>query len=213
MPLQIGGSGAGKAFCKYNAKADKWFFRAEAGEEAEIARPTCVMDFDNIATGWFLFREGQVPERSIDPSIEQPVPSPGEGFKRGFVVNAFSPKFFGGIAEFAGTSVHLSNAIKDVYAQYEAEKANHRGMLPVVSCTGAEAMKDKYGTNYRPTFKILQWVERPKDLPNQSPVDAADVWRGGNGSVPSTAKPAAQHVPPPAPKPAPAAEPLGEAIF
>ena len=46
----------------------------------------------------------------------------GEGFKRGFVVMTFSPKFFGGAAEFAGTSVHLSNAIKDVYAQYEAEQ-------------------------------------------------------------------------------------------
>ena len=59
----------------------------------------------------------------------------------------FSPKFFGGVAEFAGTSLHLSNAIKDIYAQYDAERANHRGELPVVSCTGSEAMKDRYGTN------------------------------------------------------------------
>ena len=152
--------------------------RGANGEDAEIQRPTFVIDLDNIATGWLLFREGQAPERVMDPSLDQPAPSPGEGFKRGFVVATFSPKFFGGVAEFASASIHLANAIKDVYAQYEAEKANHRGQLPVIACTGSEAMKDRYGTNYRPTFQIVQWVERPKELPNQSPVDAADVWSG-----------------------------------
>jgi hypothetical protein len=214
MPLQIGGSGTGKPFCKYNAKADKWFVRGPDGADLEVQRPSFVIDLDNIATGWLLFREGQAPERVMDPSIDQPAPSPGEGFKRGFVVMTFSPKFFGGAAELAGTSVHLSNAIKDIYAQYEADKANHRGALPVVACTGSEAMKDRYGTNYRPVFKIAQWVERPKDLPNISPVDAADIWRGGNGSVPSTAKTPAQHMPPPPPAPKPAAaDPLSEAVF
>lgn len=59
MPLNIGGSGTGKPFCKYNAKADKWFVRGAAGEDAEIPRPSFVIDFENIATGWLLFREGQ----------------------------------------------------------------------------------------------------------------------------------------------------------
>jgi hypothetical protein len=175
-----------------------------------------VVDFDNIATGWMLFREGQAPERVMDPSIDQPAPSPGTEFKRGFLVMAYSPKFFVGAAEFAGTSVHLSNAIKDVYAQYDSERANHRGELPVVACSGSEPIKDRHGTNYRPTFKIVQWVERPADLPNRSPVDAADVWRGGNSAAPSAAKAPAQHVPPPAvaqaPKPA-ATNPLSEALF
>ena len=179
MALNIGGTGIAKPYCKYNAKADKWFVRGADGEDAEIARPTFVIDLDNIATGWLLFREGQAPERLMDPSLDQPAPSPGEGFKRGFVVATFSPKFFGGVAEFA-------------------------------SATGSEAMKDRYGTNYRPTFQIVQWVDRPKELPNQSPVDAADIWRG-NGATPATAKAPAQHVPPPAPKPA--ADPLNEPVF
>jgi hypothetical protein len=216
MPLQIGGSGTVKPFVKYNAKADKWFMRGPDGGDLEIGRPTCVMDFDNIATGWLLFREGQAPERVMDPSLEQPAPSPGEGFKRGFVLMMFSPKYFGGAAEFSGTSVHLANAIKDIYAQYDAERANHRGALPVVACTGSEAMKDRYGTNYKPTLQIVQWVERPAGLPNQSPVDAADVWRGGNGSAPNASKAPAQHVPPPAPAAAPkpaVAEPLSEPVF
>ena len=107
MALNIGGSGSQSHSVKYNAKADKWFVRGADGEDAEIQRPTFVIDLDNIATGWLLFREGQAPERVMDPSIDQPAPSPGEGFKRGFVVMTFSPKFFGGVAEFAGTSIHL----------------------------------------------------------------------------------------------------------
>ena len=103
-----------------------------------------------------------------------PAPSPGEGFKRGFVVMVYSPKFFGGAAEFASASIHLSNAIKDVYAQYEAGKGSNSGKLPVVTCTGSQPMKDRYGTNYRPTFTIAQWVDRPTDLPSVSPVEAAD---------------------------------------
>ena len=208
--FNIGGTGVTKPYCKYNAKADKWFVRGANGEDAEIQRPTFVIDLDNIATGWLLFREGQAPERLMDPSLDQPAPSPGEGFRRGFVVATYSPKFFGGVAEFASASIHLANAIKDVYAQYEAEKANHRGQLPVVACTGSEAMKDRYGTNYRPTFQIVQWVDRPKELPNQSPVEAADIWCG-NDPTPATAKAPAQHVPPPAPKPT--ADPLSEAVF
>ena len=41
------------------------------------------------------------------------------------------------------------------------------------------------------------WVDRPAALPDASPVDPADVWQG---ETPTTAKPHAAHVPPPAPK-------------
>ncbi len=210
MALNIGGTGNGKPYCKYNAKADKWFVRGADGEDAEIQRPTFVVDFDNIATGWLRFREGQAPERVMDASIDKAAPLPGEGFKRGFVVMAYSPKFFGGAAEFASASIHLSNAIKEVYAQYEADKAAHGGKLPVIACTGSQAMKDRYGTNYRPTLAIAKWVDRPAELPSVSPIAAADLWQGSPApSAPS--RTTAQHVPPPAAKAA--ADPLAEAVF
>jgi hypothetical protein len=197
MPLQIGGAGTGRPYAKFNAKSDKWFVRGIDGADAEIQRPTFVIDLDNIATGWTRFREGQAPERVMDASLTQSAPSPGEGFKRGFMVLTFSTKYFGGIAEFAATSVHVSNAIKDVYAEYEAQKVNHPGQVPVIACTGSEPIKDRHGTNYRPTFKVMQWVARPAELPNHSPVDPADVWHGNAGDVSSAAKAPAQHVPPP----------------
>ena len=45
-------------YCKYNAKADKWFVRGADGEDVEIQRPTFVIDLDNIATGWLLLPRG-----------------------------------------------------------------------------------------------------------------------------------------------------------
>ena len=210
MALNIGGGGAGKAYAKYNAKADKWFCRAVGGDDTEIERPTFVADFDNLATGWMRFTEGMAPEKVMDPSLTQPAPSPGENFKRGFVLTIYSPKYFGGAVEFGGSSLHLANAIKDVYGEYEAGRAANPGKLPVIACTGSQAMKDKFGTNYRPTFALAKWVDRPAELPSVSPVDAADIWQG-NATPAVPARTHAQHVPPPAPKPA--ANPLAEALF
>ena len=217
MPLQIGGSGTGKPFCKFNAKADKWFVRGADGEEVEIQRPTFVIDLDNIATGWLLLPRRPGAGAGDGPEHRPAGAVAGRGLQarlRGDDLSARSSS--AAPSSSAGTSIHLSNAIKDVYAQYEAEKANHRGELPVVSCTGSEAMKDRYGTNYRPTFKIVQWVERPKDLPNQSPVDAADVWSGASAAA---HQPRPRHLPSTCrrrrrlPSLRCRADPLSEAVF
>ncbi len=209
MGLNIGGSGIIKPYVKYNAKADKWFVRSPEGGDQEIVRPTFLLDLKNIRTGWLRFREGQAPERVIDPSLDRAAPSPAEDFKRGFVVTAFSPKFFGGAVEFSSASIHLSNAVRELYAAFEEQgaKAENRGKVPVVACAGSEPMKDKYGTNYRPRLEIVKWVDRPGEMADESPVEAADVWKGG---APAASKPA-QHVAPPPAKPA--AETLAEPLF
>lgn len=211
MALNIGGAGAAKNYIKFNAKADKWFRRGDDGE-VEMPRPTFLADFANIATGWLRFKEGQAPERAMDPSLEHAAPSPGEGFKRGFVLAVYSPRFFGGSAELSSNGIHLCNAVKDLHRLYEEQRGNHAGQLPVIACTGSEAMKDKYGTNYRPKFEIVKWVERPADLPDRSPVEASEIWQGGKAAAPQP-KQQATHVPPPAAKPAQSANPLEEAVF
>ncbi len=212
MPLNIGGSGTVKPYVKYNAKADKWFVRAPEGGDQEIARPIFLLDLKNIRTGWLRFREGQAPERVIDPSLDRTAPNPGEDFKRGFVVTAFSQKFFGGAVEFASASIHLSNAIRDIYAAFEEQgsKTENRGKVPVIACTGSDPMKDKFGTNYRPRLEIVKWADRPAELQDASPVDDTDVWKGG----PQHAAGSAQHVQPPKPQPAkPTADPALETEF
>lgn len=211
MALNIGASGVIRPYVKYNAKSDKWFIRAEGGGDLEIARPTFLLDLANIRTGWLRFQEGQAPERLIDPALDKVAPTPGEGFKRGFVVMAFSPKFFGGAVEMASASIHVSNAIRDVYAVFEEQsgRTENRGKVPVIACTGADAMKDKYGTNYRPKLELTKWVDRPAEFPDASAVEETEVWKGNAAAA---SKPApASHVPPPAAKPAP--QPVYETDF
>ena len=55
-------------------------------------------------------------------------------------------------------------------------------------------------------------VDRPAELPDESPVDAADVWQGAPAF---TTRPQATHVPPPVAKPVATAtvDPMLEAEF
>ena len=206
MPLNIGASGSIKPYCKFNSKADKWFAKGDDGDQ-EIDRPTFIADLANIATGWLRFREGQAPERVIDASLERAAPSPGEGFKRGFVLAVFSRNFFGGEAELSSASIHMGNAIREVYQAFEEQRGNHPGQVPVIACTGSEAMKDRYGINYRPKFELVKWVDRPAELPDAPPVEESEIWQGEM----TPARTQATHVPPPqaaaAPAPAPAPKP------
>jgi hypothetical protein len=209
--LNIGASGSIKPFVKYNAKADKWFIKGENGD-VEIARPAFLADLANVATGWLRFREGEAPERVIDPSLDRAAPSPGEGFKRGFVLSVFSQKFFGGLVELSSASIHTGNAVREVYQAFEEQRGSHPGQVPLIACTGSEAMKDKYGTNYRPTLALVKWIDRPAELPDENPVDPGDVWQGEPAGQ---SKPATAHVAPPpaASTSAPAADPMLDAEF
>lgn len=208
MPLNIGASGSIKPYAKYNSKSDKWFAKGPEGD-LEIPRPTFLADLKNIVTGWLFFREGQAPERLIDASLEHAAPSPGADFKRGFVLAVFSQKFFGGIAELSSASIHVGNALREIYQQYEEQSGNYPGQVPVIECSGSEAMKDKYGTNYRPKLQIVKWVDRPVELPDASPVEVSDIWQPsstrGKPTSPSTAAPPAEKTTP--------SNPLSEAEF
>ena len=146
-------------YVKYNAKSGRWYFK-DGDEEKEVEKPTFVADFDNIKTGWMLFLEGQAPDKVFDVNLTEPAPKPSDQHKRGFVVRLFSEKSFNGVVELSATSMHMCNSINELYEQYDADKKD--GKLPVVSFTGSTPMKDKFGTNYKPNFKIEKWVDRPE---------------------------------------------------
>ena len=191
MTLNIGGSGSFRDIIKYNAKEGRWYLRAN-DEETEIESPTMVMDLANIATGWMLFLEGQAPNRVMDPALGTDAPKPSEAHKRGFMELVYSTKHLNGVAEFSSCSFHLGNAIKDLHGDYLNQRDQHPGMLPVVRCRETTAIKGKFGTNHKPTFEIVDWADRPEDLPDESPSDPADVWKGGNFAAQPATRPASE---------------------
>lgn len=152
-------------FVKFNGKAGRWYFKKD-DQEVEVNNPTFVADFDNIKTGWYWFMEGKAPAITFDQDLATIAAKPTDNHKRGFTLQLFSKQHFGGVAELQGASMHLCNAINEVYEQYEKDRKP--GQLPVISCTGTTPMKDKHGTNYRPIFKIEKWVDRPSDFDGQS---------------------------------------------
>ena len=177
MTLNIGGSGNYRDILKFNSKEGRWYHRS-GEEENEIETPTMAMDLRNTATGWLLFLEGTAPNRRWDTSINVLSPKPSDAHKRGFLVLCYSTKYFDGVAELSSCSMHLSNAFRDLHAEFLDQCGQHIDQLPVVSCIETTAMKGKFGTNHKPTFKIVDWTDRPEDLPDESPADPSEVWSG-----------------------------------
>jgi hypothetical protein len=184
MPLHIGGTGNGKLFVRFSPKADKLLLRGADGQDKELERPIYfIWDADNTMSGWLLLKEGQPPQRVMDPDLDHPAPCPGEGYKRGFVTTLFSLKFFGGMVEFSSISVHVCTEVRELYASIEAGRSSNPGKLPVVAFRASKPMKDRRGVNYRPVLEIVDWVDRPAELPDVKPVSDAEIYKkGGDGS-------------------------------
>ena len=213
--LNIGDSGNYHDIVKFNAKENRWYLRI-GDEESEIDTPTMAVDLANIATGHMLFLEGSAPNRLMDPSLDVEAPKPSDSHKRGFMVLCFSTKYLNGVAELSSSSMHLSKAIKELYAAFEEQRGEHPGKVPVVACTDTTAMKGKYGTNHKPTFEIVDWADRPEDLPDVSPADPSEIWNGSGGAAAPAARPTrADHASDAPAKPAANNEPASkaEALF
>jgi len=179
-------------YCKYNAKAGRWYTKAEeqGSEEYEVTNMTAIFDIENIRTGWFLFAAGTAPVKEFDPSLSQAAPKPGEGFKRGFELDIFSEKNLGGLREFSSTAGSVIDAMNTVHDQWVAGKDANAGKLPVVQCTGVVPVTGKHGTNYSPTLTVVSWADRPAELSGAKDAPVAAV------TAPVASGPAT-HMPPP----------------
>jgi hypothetical protein len=193
------GGGDFKPFLKYNAKAGRWYTKAdEAGAvEYEVTNMTAVFDMENIHPGWFLFAAGVAPVKQLDPSMSQQSASPGDGFKRGFEMLVYSDKNLGGVREFASTAGVVIDAMNALHTDWEAAPERSSGKLPVVKCVGTLPITGKHGTNFSPALEIVSWVDRPSVLPG------AQVASQQQAAAPPPAS--SGHTPPPTARaPAPA---------
>src|SRR4029077_10768343 len=134
-------------YCKFNAKAGRWYTKTEEGE-AEVHDMTAIFDLANIKVGWVMFAEGQAPDHAWDNGQIAAQPTPQH--KRGFSLNLFSPQKLGGLRELFSSSNTLIAAIKQLHAEWEAAPEHAKGLVPVVKCSGVIPQKTKFGTNYLP---------------------------------------------------------------
>lgn len=196
MQSNSGGEGGFKVFVSYNAKAGRWYTKEDKpdSEQFEVKDMTAIFDMDNLKTGWFLFAPGTAPIKQFDPSLTEAIAKPGDGFKKGFELEVFSEKNLLGLREFSSTAGIVIDAMNDLHTDWMVGKDANPGKLPVVRCVDTQTVTNKHGTNYRPVFEILKWVDRPAELAG-APAPAASA-----PPAASAAKPA--HAPPPkAPEP------------
>jgi len=192
MSNPAGGDGGFTPFLKYNAKAGRFYTKEDkqGAEEFEVSNMTAIFDLENIKTGWMLFNPGVAPMKTFDPSLSQAAPKPGDGFKRGFELLAYSEKNLLGLREFSSTAGAVIDAMNHLYDAWEAGRGGNPGKLPVVKCAGVTPVTNKHGTNYAPKFEIVSWADRPAEMS----VDAAAPTPA---PAPVEIKPASGHVGPP----------------
>lgn len=165
MGLNISnGGGDFKHYLKYNAKARRYYAKKDGQEEVEVNNPSFVIDFDNIKTGWFYYDSGVAPSIILDQDLSTPAAKPSEKHKRGFTVEIFSNNILGGVGDFGSTSGIVGGVVNSIYEQFEKERGQHAGELPVIQCNGVTPEVGKHGTNYKPNMAIVKWIPRPAEF-------------------------------------------------
>lgn len=188
------GSGGGdiKPFVKYDAKAGRLFrvdrvqnpdgtFASETHEITGVAQ--MAMDLANIRVGWINYTT-QGPVRKLVVLGREAIPprpddknSEGKpAFKQGFEVDLILNKDSGGgpvrvLGSAAGCVIEAMDVLHDAYSAAAESKA---GKLPVVRIGGVNPVKSGQSTNYKPTFSIVAWIDRPQALTG-APATAAPV--------------------------------------
>ena len=197
LGLPTGGGGDFVTYCKYNAKAGRWYTKDDDGNEYEVQNMTAVFDFPNIKTGLMKFMAGSAPEYIFDTTVgsqDAQAPNGADGFKRGFLIHLFANDAWQGVREMSSTAGVVNEQMNALYDAYDSAPEKAAGQLPVVQCVKVDAIEGKHGTNYAPDLQIVGWSDRPEGL--------------GDGNVsPSTTAPtpAPQAAVPPPAQPAPPA--------
>lgn len=173
MSLYTAPSGDFTPYVKYNAKAGRWYCKKD-GEEAEVQNPVFVADFANVKKAWMYFMEGQAPDVVYFPDLVAQVEKPGNDHKLGLSLSLFSNDAFGGVVKMETCSSIACGALSDLYDLYEKAAESGKGQLPVVAVKGSEPIKGQFGTNYKPVFEIVKWVDRPAEFDGGSaPAESA----------------------------------------
>lgn len=190
-------------------------------EDVELPIGTkMAFDFGTISVGYMKFAAGMAPSFAVVPLGEALPAAPDKDHRQGFRMFIHLGRN-GGKREFATTAKTVLGAVDDLHGLYTAAPEAAAGKIPLVEFTGGTRIvtENRHGTqtNFRPNFRIVQWIDRPADLgPRTVPVPGATATQrpsAGNGAAATPARaasPPARHVGPPAGHPA--AEPAGGTV-
>lgn len=150
-------------------------------EERELALPCkFAADMAEMEVGWLSFQSGAPDFRMV--KVGEAMPQKPEGdFKNAFRMRIASKEL--GLREFSHSAKTVLRAMDTLHNQYEAEKANNAGKIPVIEVTGTETIKinsPQGELRFKvPQWNISGWVEKPemfnKTAPAPEPVAASPL--------------------------------------
>lgn len=213
LPVKTPGSGEFNQLIKYDARAGR-MFRIDRIErngsfeknEVEITNGfQAIFDLKNINVGFVRFMENGAPDWAMVP-LGQPLPKkPSNDHRAGFRLNIKLAKSIGGdVREFASAASCVINAMDQLQEAFSKAPEAAAGKLPIVALAGSTPVKSGSGqrtsTNYAPNLTIVQWVDRPQELP-LNPVSPAQAQAPLTPAQPVANVPAPVAVPQPAQTP------------
>jgi hypothetical protein len=122
-------------------------------------------------------------------------------FKQGFELDIGLDKASGGglrvFGSAAGCVIEAMDALHDAYSNAAESKS---GKLPIVKVAGVAPIKSGQSTNYKPTFAIVGWADRPASMTvtAKTAIAAPTAPSTGSTQVAPPAVPAAAFAPQPA---------------
>ena len=169
-----GGNGDILPIIKFDAKAGD-FIKVDRAQNAsgeweknqsEMALPIqIVMDFDNIETGWLSFDSGAPDFRMVKIGEAMPA-KPSENFKQAFRVRIYNKDL--GLREFSSQSKLVIKEMDGLHNQFEAERGNNAGKVPVVTVSGTKTVTvntpQGEGRFKVPEWSVTSWIDRPAGM-------------------------------------------------
>jgi len=149
-------NGSGNSYIRFAPQANAWTNRD--GEEIQLKK--VVMDLDSVQTGWLLIGAG-IRDWQPDETLGAKSQSPGEGYKRGFVVTLYSKEL--GLVDWSANAYGPCKGFEKIYSDC-MKMSGETGKLPVIEYVNSTAEKVGKGNTRVPNFKLVSWVARPAGM-------------------------------------------------
>ena len=164
MPITFGTaeSTASTNFIRSNLPQNKWWVKAEGGDETIDMEKGFAIDIKNVTFGWLHIDVG-IRDWQAWPSPSQSLPRPSDSHKQGFEVDCWLSD--GREASMSGNSYGLGQFIAKLYNQAETAPEFAAGKIPVIQVTSSTPVVVGKGTSYDIGFNIRTWIDKPEAKP------------------------------------------------
>lgn len=164
MPITFGTaeSTASTNFIRSNLPQNKWWVKAEGGDEPIDMEKGFAIDIKNVTFGWLHIDVG-IRDWQAWPSPSQSLPRPSDSHKQGFEVDCWLSD--GREASMSGNSYGLGQFIAKLYNQAETAPEFAAGKIPVIQVTNSTPVVVGKGTSYDIGFNIRTWIDKPEEKP------------------------------------------------